>query len=112
MKIVNRKEFLLLPPETVFSYYEPCIFSGLYVKVCQPGQYKNDFLTDNLIGEIYCDGSHEMIDLLEESRETGKSLKLDFDCTDRDGMFNDEQLFAIYEKEDVSSLIVRLMKCL
>lgn len=111
MKIVNRKQFLELPAETVFSYYKPRIFYGLFIKCSYPGQYENDFLYDDLIMPIYSENDADWNDLIEEA-EQGKSVEVDFNYTGRDGMFIEEQLFAVYEGKDVSALIDRLSQCL
>jgi len=41
-----------------------------------------------------------------------ESVEVDFENTSRDGMFEDEQLYAVYEKEDVEKLIARLQQTL
>ncbi len=113
MRIVNRKEFLALPAETVYSEYQPSYFQGLFIKCNQPEEYENDFRYTNLIcdldvesTDIFCD----VIDLLEES--SSNKHPIDFDTTIRDGSFNDKQLFAIWDKEDVKGLIARLQRTL
>ena len=40
--------------------------------------------------------------------ESGESMPVDFEVTSREGLFEEEQLFAVYEKEDVEKLIKRL----
>ena len=40
-----------MPSGTVFSYYEPCIFTQLMIKA-DDGGWGNDFLIDNLIGAV------------------------------------------------------------
>ncbi len=40
------------------------------------------------------------------------SYPLDFNCVSRDGVFKKEQLFAIYEKEDIEALIDCLLETL
>lgn len=112
MRIVNRKEFLKMPAGTVFSKYVPCAFDGLQIKVSEPGDYGNaDFDFDELIGALECVVGDEYGDNCEEM-EKGASLPVDFEYTGRDGLFEDEQLFGIYEREDVEKLISRLIKTL
>lgn len=109
MKILTRKQFLDTPPETLFSYYDPCSFRGLYIKTSDnsPNGYSNDFLYDDLIAPVECNNSSEYLENIELC-EKGGSMSLDFEYTDREGLFEYEQLFAIYEKEDVKKLIKRL----
>lgn len=109
MKIVNRKDFLNLPAETMWSYYEPCVFRGLYIKVSDLNSgYSNDFLYDDLIGAVENTGSDDWTDKLHLMEHERLSYPVDFDYTGREGLFDDGQLFAIYEKEDVEKLIQRL----
>lgn len=111
MKIITRKELMNMPGDTLFSYYVPCVFTELCVKTGEVNQYLSDFLVDNLIGALECNGSDDFIEKCEEM-ENGKSVELDFEFTGREGLFEDKQLFAIYEKKDVEKLIERLQKTL
>lgn len=56
------------------------------------------------------DDGLERIDTLFEAIERGTSFKFDYDCLGRDGLLDDKQLFAVFEKEDVVMLIERLKK--
>jgi len=111
MRIVTRKQFMKLPIGTVFSYYEPCVFRDLLIKVSDDKQWPTDFLYDDLIGAVKNKGSD---DFSEKCRrmELGESLPVDFEYTGREGLFEDEQLFAVYEKDDVEQLIKRLQNTL
>ncbi len=117
MKIINRKEFLVLEESVVFSKYTPSIFDGFYLKLPDKelAQY-NSFLYQDLIAPLettscldknindptFIDHS-DACDMAEK-----QDMPLDFNCCDRDGYYDDDQLFAIYSKEDVEKLI----KCL
>jgi len=110
MKIVNKNEFYLLPAGTLYSNYERYGFKGLMVKQ-DTLYYENkpiDFLYDDLIGNIDVQNSDEFIDKLDEAEINKTSLTLDFDCTERDGLYEDEQMFAIYEKNDLKCFIEKL----
>ena len=106
MRIVNRIEFLKLPPGTLFSKYTPCFFDELMIKGTS---LPNDFMYQDLIGNVKCSGVREFVDILNSVEKTGVSFELDFDCQGRDGLFDSDQLFAIYEDEDVNQLIHRLV---
>ena len=108
MRIVNRKEFLELPSGTVFSKYKPCIFDGLYIKSYSIGT--NDFLYQSLIGNIKCSDGVEFSDILFSAVEKQSNIELDFELPERDGLFDDEQLFAIYSKDDVTELVITLLE--
>lgn len=105
MKIINKETFLKLPAKTIYSEYEPCIFDGLFVK---GDTWPCDYLEQNIIGNVYCSSSEEFSRILVQSEETGHSFNLDFDCNGRNGLFDDKQLYAIYEKEDLENLIAVL----
>lgn len=110
MKIVNKKEFYLLPNGTLYSKYERYGFQGLMVKQ-NTLYYENkpiDFLYDDLIGNIDVQNSDEFIDKLYDAEINKTSLSMDFDCTERDGLYEDEQMFAIYEDEDLKCFIKKL----
>ncbi len=106
MKIVNLETFLKLPVGTVFSNYIPQLFGGLKIKG-ESWPSNNDFLYQNLIGNIKCDHAGEFVEQCEAA-ENNKSVDLDFYCMERNGLFDDNQLFAVYESEDLDKLIVRL----
>lgn len=109
MRIVKRAEFLAMPPQTLFSKYRPCVFDDLMIK----GEtWGNDFLYQQIIDAVKARDSGEFADILFKSAEDGSSFELDFDCQGRDGMFDADQLFAVWERKDVEALITRLQTVL
>lgn len=107
MKIVDRATFLSLPPETVFAKYEPQIFGEMRIK----GEtWGDDFLAQELVEAIACADFGELMDMLDRAPETGESIPLDYECQSRDGMFDADQLFAVWEPQDVAALIARLSR--
>lgn len=106
MKIVDRKAFLALPGEALFSEFQPCVFDELLIKTGNYGA--NDFGFDVLIGAIKAANGDDEMNKLMEAAETGASLAMDFHVTHRDGLFDDDQLYAVYERADVEALIARL----
>ena len=112
MKILSRKEFMKTPIGTVFSYYEPTIFHELMIKASDLSQrWETDFLYDPIIGAVK-NVSSEDFALKCEQMEKGESMLMDFEYTGREGLFDQEQLFAVYEKGDVEKLIKRLQETL
>ena len=108
MKIVNLKEFKKLPEGVLFMKYEPCYFEDLQAK----GEtLEHDFLSQNITYSIDCSGSDDFSTKLFESEEIGSDILMDFDCTDRDGCFDDNQLFAVYDRRDIEMLINKLNRC-
>lgn len=108
MKIVNLETFRSLPNGTVFSKYEPCYFDGLKIKV---DTWDSDFLYQDLIGNIDADSTEDFTEKCDSASEDGNSIPLDFQCSQRDGLFEKNQLFAVYEKDDLIGLIIRLEEC-
>jgi hypothetical protein len=109
MKIVNREAFLKLPANTLFSTYEPCIFGDIAIKGENCG---TDFFRQNIRDAIENNSSEDFFAKLDHAQKTGASLAMDFEYEGRDGLFEEGQLFAVWEKADVASLIERLRRCL
>ena len=107
MKIINLTEFLKMPIGTIYSKYEPCYFSGLMVKDKNSGEI--DFYYNDLIGNVDNENTGDFFDKCTEAEKSGKSLKLDFDIIGRDASYNKNQLFAVYEKEDIEGLVKTLI---
>lgn len=107
MKILTRKEFLKTPRNTLFSYYEPCNFRELNVKTSDGNDYENDFVYFSLIAEFDIKNSEEFSEKCQRM-ELGESIPQSFEETTREGMFEDEQLFLVYEKEDIKGMISTL----
>ncbi len=109
LKILNLEEFRKLPAGTIFLKYEPCVFEELQ---CKGDTWDHDFLSENIAYNIENTGSDDFSGKLFDAQEYGISLKMDFNCRSRDGCFDRDQLFAVYEKQDVEMLISKLTKCL
>lgn len=105
MKIINRKEFLNLPSGVIFSKYEPMIFGDICIK----GEtLHNDFYCQRIKDSIDCNDSNEFHDILDSAEKEGKSFDIDLESEIRDGMFDENQLFVVWENEDIIKLINRL----
>ena len=109
MKILDRKRFLLTPKETLFSYYSNADFTGLNIKTSDVNDMDSAFTFDCLVGAVENDSTGDFFDKCE-SMVGGGSMSMDFNYTGREGMLNNKQMFAVYEKGDVVALIGRLKK--
>lgn len=109
MRIVNREEFLKLPENTLFSEFEPNVFTGLLIK---EKSLTDDYFEIELIGNIDSNDYSDHNKKLTDAEENGVSLPLDFECLCRNGAFQQDQLYAVYEKQDVAGLIESLQRCL
>lgn len=107
MRIVNRIEFLKLPPGTLFCQCDgPWAFDDLHIKY------------DSLIWDADGDGdfvsmpftiiengdSEQYFARLDEMHQLGASYPLDLEFAGRDGCFVKEALFLVYEQADVEKL--------
>ena len=110
MRIVDHKTFLAMPAGTVFSKYSPGAFDSLAIKGETVGTI--DFFVQEIESAVDADHSGDLYDKLEAAQHKGASLSMDFNCEGRDGLFEPEQLFAVWEKADVEGLIARLQQCL
>ena len=102
-KIINRKEFLAMPANTLYREYKPCIMGDLEIK---GDSLENDFWVQRL-DDTNTDDVEEMIKMLDSG-----VVEFDLDCESRDAMFNDDQLYLVYERKDVEQLFNRISECL
>lgn len=109
MKIVDLTTFRAMPAGTLFSKYAPCYFEALTIK---GDTWEYDFLTQQIADAITNTGSDNFCEQLDDAQATGGSLTMDFDCLGRDGCFDKDQLFAVWERPDVEALISRLQETL
>jgi len=111
MKIINRKTFLTMPAGTIYAKFEPCIFGDICIKE-RSSTITDDWIYQDIIAAIDVHDSNEFGEVLCRAEKTGESIPMDFYCTSRDDCFDAEQLFAVWERQDVESLIERLVKTL
>jgi len=112
MRIVDRQTFLAMPAGTVFSKYEPCVFGNLEIKgestTRAQGEFV-DFWSQDLAGALKAESSDAYLDACDAA-EAGQSIAIDLDCQSRDGLYEQGQLFAVWEQEDIQALIQRLQR--
>ncbi len=109
MKIVDLQTFRELPSNTVFTKYTHCVFDELCIKGVT---LENDFCVQDIADSIQFANSEEFADNLFRAADTGESIRFDFECEGRDGLFDKDQLFAVWDDDDVRNLINRLGKCI
>lgn len=109
MKIVNRKTFLAMPAGTVYSKYAPCYMEEMSIKG-DTTPNGGDWYDQDIAGALD-DGGDEFSEACRRM-EQGGSVPMAFDVECRDGCFEDDQLFAVWETTDVLALIARLTQCL
>lgn len=102
MKLLNREEFLKLPEGTLYAKYEPHIFGGIQVKG-ESNKKCGDFYTMEMINPSY-EGFNNFSDAIDFFNKS-KQCELDFNCYGQDGLFDEDQLFAVFEAKELSKMI-------
>lgn len=114
MRIVDRKTFLAMPVGTVFAKYDPSIIREPMVK--RDSTAVRDELVDfryvSLTDQIDCSGTCEMLGILDYAEIEGRPFALHFNTENRDGLYDADQLFAVWGRDDVEGLISRLQSAL
>lgn len=100
-----------MPAQTVFAKYEPCFFGELSVKISDDDGWLPDFVVDSLGVTPKNESSDDYVEQCQRA-EQGEDVPLDFESSCRDGLFEQDQLFAVLSNEDVQKLINRLQKTL
>jgi hypothetical protein len=103
MRIVNRKEFLALPSGTIFLKYAPINFGELCIK---GGTTTSDDFFYVPIPSADCFDTAEFCELFGNAQKDNLfSIPLDFETESRDGLWDQDQLFAVFEKKDIKQFI-------
>ena len=118
MKLYKREDFIKLPADTIYSrlYKQTSdLFEGLYCKMSGKDM-DYDFVEQNLLNEAgfpnnINDGT-EAILYVENLRDTFKDFETDLDCSGRDGCYDDNDLFVVWDKKDIKKLYDFLGNCL
>jgi len=110
MKIVDRKTFLAMPEDTLFSKYQRCCCDGLCIKgeTIFHDDEASDFCYSDITMGIESHDSEDEVDKLIDSEVHGTSIPMNFDEISRDGCYDKDQLFAVWEDADVVQLILRI----
>lgn len=93
MKIVTLAEFVRLPEGVIFSFWAPCIADGLHQK-CKTIAYNGD---PDPPRDFY------YVNLLPTAIDPDDGVELN-DLMCRWGMYDHDQLFAVYEADDLDIL--------
>lgn len=111
MKIVNREQFLKMPAGTLFSKYTHCIFEELLIKgeTLRNINKTDDFYYQQIQGAIDLD---QYNNLCIGRINITNSFDMDFYCQSRDGQYDENELYAIWNEVDVQQLIARLQQVL
>lgn len=101
MRLFNRKDFLELPDGIIFAKAGKYFFHDFSVK---EETLENDFLYIDLLS-IDNQGSDDFFEKLDKMTIDNKlSIPMNDDCA-RDGCFVVDELFLVFEKEDLNNLM-------
>ena len=108
MRVVDRKTFLALPSGTIYAKFEPCVLEDINVKRETwdgPPGYTGDWIYEPLGNPFDFEGHDEagtptMSDACFAMTEKGVSIP-NTRCTSRDGCYDKDQLFLVWERGDV-----------
>lgn len=121
MRIVDRKTFLELPAGTVFMKFPAQPEDGSYINLADDGEVQIkwrtcagvDFVSQNLVP--FPEGWKDSGDIADDQvamlrGDEGKPA--DYDCAGRDGLFDEGQLFLVWNEVDHEKLIELLQRAL
>ena len=113
MRIVTKQEFYKLPSGTLYSEYKPCIFIGLKIKndTIFDGDEPIDFFYEDLIGNVDANSFDDFLNMLNKSQKEKTEFKLDFKCSERDGLFEDDTFYAVYNTDEILALSNKIASC-
>ena len=115
MKLVNHETFIEMPRGTVFRKWEPNVYEDVHILLGKVGT--NDFNYYSLTGETdvgdLCE--YGTIDKIKNRIPNLNGIEVVFGPEEsyRDGCFGmDNQMYAVYEKKEVESMINMLQEAL
>jgi hypothetical protein len=112
MKIMNRKAFLTLPAGTVYAKYSSLgCWGDLAVKM-DSTRHDDWYHYDLLNGWGGCDNSDQFMDKVRQCEKGQAELRNDLECEGRDGLFEEDELFVVYDRTDILQLVNKLQELL
>ena len=116
MRIVSRLEFLAMPAGTVFMKFPAQPKDESHISLGYDGVIS---IKEDTIGEDFAvqdlfpwfegvNDSGEWSDAMIAMLKGVPSPPLDYDCARRDGLFDRDQLFLVWGKDDLEQMIGRL----
>ena len=120
MKLYKREDFIKLPRMTIYSKIldmDSDEQTGVFCKVSDLSDgCINDFVEQDLITEygypLNISDGYDALEYQKGVRNSFKDFKIDLYCAGRDGMYNDEDLFIVWDNSDIEDLITYLKDCI
>ncbi len=100
MRIINREEFLKMPVGTIYAKGKPLYFSGLTIRGDTVSDVDWQTIDPAYIGGDSIVDSGAAFDALQDMLKNGASYPMQ-DAWCRDGMFDDDDIFLIFERPDL-----------
>lgn len=119
MIIVDRATFLTFPAGTIYAKFGDTTGDPSHVyfgEVAIKGDtvaavdWYEQALTPEFEGATDSGLYHDVLSAMREGGETSPAADYDVQC--RDGLFDDEQRFAIWDRDDAAALVARLQRAL
>lgn len=111
MRIVDRATFLALPAGTVYAKYQPQICESISIKQSCVGDNDWTYTPLDTISFIDSEDDGDLSDKLD-GMEAGDEVKTEMYISYRDGLFNKNDRFMIYDQTDTKNLIELLTQTL
>lgn len=107
MKIMNLEQFRALPSATLYCKLDGDCLGPL-------GTKGDTWEVDFLCAEV-CGLDHEIIEAKDAAEHEGKlvghEFRLNHEFYGRDGLFDRDQLFAVFDGVDIDRLVAHLLEC-
>ena len=105
MRVHNRQDFMKLPAGAAFAKGKPWFFDGLQFKGDTIQNDRGENIDWYVLDLTWVDGqnSGECFTRLDEMLDEGKSYPVQNSIC-RDGCFDDEDLFLVFERDDLELL--------
>ena len=108
MKVITFKEFVLLPKGTIFVEYEPHCLGEISIKHnnCLDGDNVIDYFQSSFLIQPGWELDKDNIDKnITDKNDLNKFIFNHSNIQTRWAMFNYDQLYLIYEEEDLARMI-------
>lgn len=112
MKIIDRGSFLAMPAGTLFAKADTPNTYGFGPLTLKGETVGSDFYEQRLVGDVEGTGDSEEWIQAYDAMVAGESKPVDLNIEARDGLFDDDQLFAVFDRSDHIYLIKRLIDAL
>jgi DNA relaxase NicK len=109
MRIVDLQTFMSMPDGTIFAKAKKYLHESLSIKV---QSLNGDFLYQSLSMYQYDSKNEDNMQVLYDLENKGRIVEMNYDCCNRDGLFEKDELFAVLDRDDVVKLITRLNRAL